>query len=1182
MAEFTPTPSQREAIENRGGALLVSAAAGSGKTRVLTERLIGRITDPADSAGIEDFLVITYTKAAAAELRSRIADAIGERVAADPSARALRRQSALAQSARIGTIHSFCAELLREHCHLLELPPDFAIADEDRARLLKKAALRRTLEAAYERAEPDFLALADTVGAGRDDSRLEELVERLHGRLQCHARPESWAEEQTAALARYPATGDAGETDAGRILLDGVRETALCWSDRLAALIDSLGGDYSYILKSYGASLDETRDALTVFAAGCLRGWDAARVCLPIPFPRFGSIRSPQHPGTVEYVKAVRDDCKAAVKKLDAVFAESSEKLLADAAATVPAMSALLRLVTDFDARFTAAKRRRSLVDFSDLEHLAARLLTNPDGTPTQTAREVSARFAEVMVDEYQDVSRVQELIINAVSDGGRKLFMVGDVKQAIYRFRLADPTIFIEKYLTYSGAENAAEGEPRRVLLRENFRSRAAVLEGVNSVFGNLMSRALGELDYDGDAALRPGLPDEGGSPIPELIVLRRPGADDGEERPDKVAAEARYVARRILELVAGGETVRENGAERPVGFGDVAILLRSANVAGGIYRRELTRAGIPVMSEQSGGFFDSPEVSVMLSLLAVVDNPRQDVALIAALRSELFGFTPDELSAIRARDMQGDFFSALTLSADGDARCAAFLDTLALLRRYAADSTPAELLTEIYNRLDCMALTCAAPDGAARRENLMLLTELARKFASVSASGSVHRFLEWLRSMSERGEEPRVGAAMSGGAVRIMSVHKSKGLEFPVVFLCDTSRRFNKTDLRESVLVHPALGLGPKLTDAARGVEYPTLPRRGIAAKLERETLSEELRLLYVAMTRARERLFITACLPDPGNDIDRISRAVTAPMHPVLLAGMASDAMWLIAAALADEVRSDATGTPRRFTMSVAEPAEETETAARDEASGEDIAAEPDPALASALDWRYANESAVALPSKVTATELKRAGEDDPEARDILPRKARELRRPDLSGAERPLTGAERGTAAHKLLRGIDLARTGSAEEVRGETERLAAAGYLSRREAAAVDAGDIARFFASEAGARVLSADRVWREFPFTLLRPAEEFFPGGGQDAVLLQGVVDCCIEERGELTVIDFKTDAVSGPALDERARFYSAQVRAYASAMAAITGKPVKDCLLFFLKAGKAVRIEQKIAEKH
>ncbi len=813
MAEFKPTPSQKLAIEDRGGELLVSAAAGSGKTRVLTERLMRWITEGDAPRSIDNFLIITFSTAAAAELRSRISEELSARAAADPGSKRLRRESALVRRAQIGTIHSFCSALLREYAGRAGIAPDFAIADEDRARELRRLSLETVLEAAYAEAEPGFIQLADTVGAGTDDRRLESLVLELHGKLQSHARPGDWAARQSELFE----TGaeDAADTPWGRELLESAADELLWWAGEFDELVRSLAG-FEKMGKAYVPSFSETASSLRGAAKRAAEGWDALREALPIAFPRLGSLRGGgEDPELAERAKARREACKKAAKRIEKGFTLPSEQLLRDMRATAPAMRALLKLVGDFDAEYTRRKRRRSLLDFADLEHLAARLLTEPDGSPTETAREVSRRYAEVMVDEYQDVSLVQDMIIRAVSDSGRRLFMVGDVKQSIYRFRLADPTIFLKKYESYADAPQP-EGVPRRVFLRESFRSRGEVVDAVNAVFGCLMSKGLGEMEYDERARLRAGLEYPGVVPVPELVAVPLPGADEDEERPDKIEVEAAYAARMMRRLVETGAKISEGSALRPLGYGDIAVLLRSVNVSGPVWRRVLAREGVPVEAGQSGGFFEAPEVAVIISLLAIIDNPRQDVALISVLRSELFGFTNDELTEIRLMSGEGDFYAALSARAEVSEKARAFLDTLARLRDFARDSELATLIWEIYESLGCMALCSAMRDGEDRRARLLRLFELARSFETTGWRG-LRRFLDWLRSMRERGEEPAFPDEDGGGAVRIMSIHRSKGLEFPVVFIGDTARQFNRSDLRGSV----------------HRVPHPRAPRRGEPAR-------------------------------------------------------------------------------------------------------------------------------------------------------------------------------------------------------------------------------------------------------------------------------------------------------------------------------------------------------------
>ena len=1170
MSAFSPTSSQKAAIERRGSAVLVSAGAGSGKTKVLTERLMAWLRDEENPADLDSFLVITFTRAAAGELRGRIMEELAAALAADPGNRRLRRQSALLRRAQIGTIHSFCAALLREQSHLAGLSPDFRVLDEDRAGAMKAAALERVLERSYERASalPGFLSLADTVGAGRDDRRLAELTLTLHEKMQCHARPEQWARQQVALLSA-PAS-DAGETPWGREILDRALSGARYYSGELDGLIEAMARDEK-MAKAWLPSFCETADALRELCRCLPLGWEKARGCFPIPFPRLGVLRSPEDAALAQRAKARREACRKAMSAWEQSLWEPSEKLLKEMALSKPAMEALLRLVLDFDGEYSAAKRRAAVVDYADLEHLTARLLTEEDGSPSPLARELSRRYTEIMVDEYQDVSQVQDLIFRAVSREGKNLFLVGDVKQSIYRFRLADPAIFTDKYLRWRDDEVAAQGEARRILLRENFRSRREVLEGANAVFSRCMSRQLGDLDYDGAAALIPGAPYPGEGAVPEMLLLRLPEGDDEEESPDKTALEAALTARQIRALVDRGTPVTEGGRTRPMNWGDVAILLRSVNNTGGIYRRALEREGIPTAAGQSGGFFSAVEISTLLNLLALIDNPHQDIPLIAVLCSPALGFTPDDLSRIRARDRKKDLYEALLLDAREDRRSRDFQRLLEHFRAQAPDLSAAELCWRLIEELDLLALCSAMADGQTRRNRVLAMVELAEKFEQSGYRG-LHRFVLWLRRQVQRGQEPSLGSE-NGAAVSILSIHKSKGLEFPVVFLCDTARRFNRQDSRETVLVHPELGLGPKVTDLERRVEYPSLARSAIRLRLEREMLSEEMRLLYVAMTRARERLVITAALKEPEALLEKTGIGAGDALAPEQLAAAPSMAHWLISAALADGQEH----LRLRICGAEAEGREGEVTA---------TAPAPDPEIRRALErnlsFRYPHAQAEELPSKLTATELKGYREQDEEAAPLQPRPHRPFRLPDFAREEKPLTGAEKGSATHLVLQYMDFARTDSAEAVQEEIRRLEQARFLSPRQARAVDAEAIVKLFASPLGQRMRRSAGLHREFKFSLLCDAGELLGKAAGERVLLQGVVDCYLEEDEGITVIDYKTDRVRNRAAAlERAKLYEPQLRAYAMALERMTGKPVERCVLYFLAVGEEVELPAEKAEK-
>ena len=1159
MNKIEVTPSQRAAIESRGSAVLVSAGAGSGKTRVLTERLMRYLLEGRD---IDSFLVITYTRAAAAELKGRIMGLLAEASAGDPANRHLRRQSALCRRASIQTIDGFCADLLRQNCHQIGLSPDFGIIEDDRAAQMKAAALDRTMEECYAHSEahPGFITLVDTVGAGRDDQRLCELVRDLHGKMQCHARPDKWAEEMIEQL-RTPVS-DVAETPWGRELLEELRQRAEYWIDELDRVLIAMHGEEK-TWKCYGESVQTSAEQLRDFSRALRTGWDAARAC-PISFPRVNGVRNPPDPELTEYVKSRRESCKKACEEMRKTLSSSSAAMLDGMAMTHDAMEALLRLTLDFDKEYERAKRRASLLDYADLEHLAARLLSDENGDPTPFAREISARFTEIMVDEYQDVSRVQDTIFRALSQDGKNLFFVGDVKQSIYRFRLADPKIFMEKYESYRDYEKAEDGEERRILLRENFRSRREIIEAANAVFSACMTRKLGDIDYDEAAALRFGAAYyQGERPVPELLLFRSGSSGDDDGAPDRLEREAEEVAGRIEEMLNAKLNVTTENGERPIVSSDIAILLRTvANVAP-VFRRALLRHGIPVAAARGGEYFDSLEVSTVIDLLTIVDNPHQDVPLIAVLRSPCVGLTADELSAVRAADKNADFYDALCLHSESDRKCRVFLKQLNALRAAAPDLGCAEMVWQIINDFDLLAISGAMDEGERRRNALMELVALSEDFEATGWRG-LHRFVLWLRRLSEQGRDPESSA---GEGVQILSVHKSKGLEFPVVFLCDLAHSFNTMDSRARVLIHPELGLGAKVTDLERHIEYPTLARTAIARRLDRDTRSEEMRLLYVAMTRAKEKLVMSACIKDPEKLIDKLRPSARLPLAAEALASASCPLHWLVTASIADG------GEHLRLRVCGDGETEQPQEAGTPEIP-EDEAFRKE--LERVLAFRYAYAEAENLPSKVTATELKDRSESDEDAVSIVSGSKRSFRTPDFAAKDKPLSGAARGTATHLVLQHMDLSQTGSEESVRAEIERLRSERFLSEREAEAVDARAIARLFASPLGKRMLEAENLRREFRFSLMCRADELLHAGTDDEVLLQGVVDCLIEEADALVIIDYKTDAIRTMAqLEERRELYTPQLRAYAMAMKRIFKKPVRECVLYFLSMGKEAKVE-------
>jgi len=1183
---FALTEEQRRAVEDRGGALLVSAAAGSGKTRVLVERLLDHVER--EGADIDRFLVITYTRAAAGELRERIARELAERSALRPEDRHLRRQLTLVYQTQISTVHAFCTQILREFGHYLDLDSDFTLCDESEGNLLALSALDDVLEARYEDLTPegDFAALVDTMAAGRDDSRLVRIAQDIRARVQSHPEPERWLAEQAQAYD-VAAASDAGDTPWGRLLLDDAARQTEYWRSRLEQAAELARADAN-LEANYRVSLLETASALRTFRTALDRGWDAARAELPIPFPTAGRKKMIECPGAAAQVKAVRAKAKKRLDKLAEQFEDSSADLLADMAATLPAIRGLFALVRDFDAAYAAEKKRRGKLDFSDLEHFALRLLS---GRP-EVAAQISGRFDEVMVDEYQDTNEVQNAIFTAVSDGGRRLFMVGDVKQSIYRFRLADPTIFLEKYRSFRPAETAEPGEARRIILSRNFRSRPEVLEGVNDFFRATMSREMGEMDYTDDEALYPGASfPEGEDCDTELYAIDLAAGEAGGEPVAKDLQEARFAARRLRELLDGGFRVSDGGGGmRPMAPEDAAILLRSPGGQLHYYARALDEQDIPWQAEGGGDFFAANEVQVALALLQIVDNPRQDVPLIAALRSPVYGFSADRLAQLRSARREGDFYGALCLGEErGEEDCAAFLGELRKLRSAAVDESCYAFLWNLYDRTDLIGLYGALPGGESRQGNLLVLAELARSFEAGGHKG-LFGFLSYLSRLRENGVSVTPpSAARSGGGVRLLSIHRSKGLEFPVVLLCGLMRRLNREDMRQPILFHPKLGVGPKRLELERMIERPTLARRAVARQLEREMMAEELRLLYVAMTRAREKLIMTCALGRGARELESLAVDAAIPAEPQALLDSESVGQWVLLHALArpegEALRWAAGGGEAegrflpgsRWKIALAGPEGTISCrAAGPEPPEAPRCGEADQALLKRLSWEYPFREQVDLPSKLTATQMKgRRLDEEVEAEAPPVRGTRAFRAPRFAQEEFGLTPAEQGTALHLLMQFIDFDRADTEAGVREEIRRLVRMQFLTPQQGEAIRPEKVTAFFRSALGREVLASPTLRREFKFSILVPAEEYFPGrGGGEEILLQGVVDCCFETFQGITVIDFKTDRVTEATVSARAEEYRGQIQVYSRALSVLTGRPVARKVLWFFALNRAVEL--------
>ena len=1181
------TRQQQAVVDNRGGDLLVSAAAGSGKTRVLVERLMQRIQQGED---VDRFLVITFTNAAAAELRDRIAAALHARLAQQPNNRHLRRNATLVYQAQICTIDAFCLDFLRQWGHLAGLDPDFRLCDQGTGEELRKQALEEVLEGRYANIQndPGFQALADSMAGDRDDQTLESVILGIHAKVQSQASPLDWLMDRKADFNLEGETAPE-DTPWGKLLLADARELAQYWAGILQGVLSELEDD-PVLWNNYGGTLGTTMDGLERVARA--QGWDEmAQMLDGVAFERPKAKRGDCDEALKERVKGLREACKKQLEKLKQRFQVTAAEAMEDLRAIAPAMTTLLDVVAEFDRAFTQLKSRYRLIDFADGEHLTAALLTDGEGNPSPLALEWRKRYVEIMVDEYQDTNGVQNAIFDALSQGDN-LFLVGDVKQSIYRFRLADPTIFLDKYRRFAPWEEAQPGQGRTIPLSHNFRSRPEVLDATNFVFRNVMTQGVGELDYDEDQALRHGRkdlqPDEGYAT--ELCCVDLSALPEQEDKVNKDLVQARLVAARMKELLASALPI----GDRSVRPDDMVILLRSPGSTLRWYAAALDEAGIPWSADGGREFFGTTEIAVAISLLQVVDNPRQDVPLLAVLRSPVFAFTPDRLAQLRT-GCSGCVYEAVEAGAGrGEEDCVAFLSLLGELRALAAEESSHKLLWYIYQRTDLPAIFAAMPQGAARRANLMALYEEARRFESGGHKGLM-AFLLHLTRMAENGLPVPVEGESAGG-VRILSIHSSKGLEFPVVFLCGLEHQFNTEDTRSTILFHPELGLGPKRVDRQRMLRYSTIARDGVALRLSQQLIAEEMRLLYVAMTRAEHKLVMFMGVNGRTLKLERLAAQAQCPPPPRQVAGASCMAEWILTPALCREdsgplweelgLQRPCSAPQQGYGWDVRLLTPTQEDGARvGQTPGEgqaEVGVELPQGWQEALAWSYPHQVSAQMPSKLTATQLKGRDKDAEAAQDgveVAPAKPSvTLRRPVFQG-QRPLTPAQQGTALHMVMQYLDFARTNTLEEIQEEIARLVARQFITPQQGEAVDGERVLAFFQSPLGQRLVASRQMEREFKFSMLVPAADYYPDAeAGEEVLLQGVVDCWFEEAdGTVTVVDFKTDRVTEHTVEARAREYRPQLEAYSRALSQALGLPVGRCVLWFFALGRDVSWQVK-----
>ena len=1200
------TREQRDAITDRGHSLIVCAAAGSGKTAVLVERIVSLVRE---GCPVEQMLVVTFTNAAAGEMRLRIGEALSCAALEDP---AMGEQAMALSRASISTLHRFCGNLLRENFQALGLDPAFRIADEQECGVLSAQAMEDALYSCYEVGSEVFLA-AD---ACYTQEELSELAGSLRRFMMTRPDPWGWLDEAVAACGADAQT--LGGSPAVQLLLADAQTTlgGLCAdAEETLAICRRPDGP-----AHYAAACAQDAALIVDLLGAARRGYMPLRAALTeASYAALGRKKKGDvfDEALAETVKARRDALKKAVRELAAGFAPTLEEAAEDLRLTRAPLEGLAELVRTYDALYGAAKRRRGVLDFDDLEHGALEALAHPE-----VREALRARYRYVFVDEYQDSSAIQEAILGSFArEDGQ--FLVGDVKQSIYRFRQAEPQLFLRKAALY---DSEAEQSARRIDLQRNFRSRANVLAGVNAVFSRIMRREATEIEYDAREALIPGLPARADDPPLELHLIYRAGeaqdgADDAAEEagpgdggpgdgvpgdggpgdgepeglPDErelaaVEREAQIAAARIQALVGTMFYDAKQGRERPLGYRDMAVLMRVARGSAPLAADVLAGAGIPVFCDAGEGYFDMPEIRAMMALLTAIDNGAKDEALLAALKGPALGLEDSELAGIRIHtpDTRVPFYEAVRRYREemDDAlseRLRGFEARLARWRLCARHQGVDRLIERIYTETGFPAQVGALPGGAARQANLHLLTSRARAFMRAQG-GSLHAFLAYAGRLRAGGDSMSASAiGESEDVVRIMTTHKSKGLEFPVVLVLGLGKKLGGQSLRAHLLLHAQLGVGLPCVDTALMSERDTLLRRAIRVQTAREQLAEEVRILYVAMTRARERLILigdTGRAQPPksffaGGDTGsllamRTGLEMIAPTLAAAGAGLtiaqeeilAGDSRWQVFAHRAGPsgaaLRRTDEGVSRLLAALEAEPLE-------DEALAALMAFDPGQGAAAV---RKTSVSAVLRDEKRAAQEAaaRASGEETPP----LPGQRTEIVRLPRFMQEQRMTGAQIGTAFHRMMRMLDLCALRAASDLSGELTRQAEAmrtdGVITAQEAAAVPVRLLTALMASPLGVRMLRAERLEREWAFTFRRTDDS----GAQQ--LIQGVIDCCFVEDGQWVLADYKTDSPADvPGAIARHR---PQLELYAQALSQITGMPVKERLLVLVRSGLSYNV--------
>lgn len=1176
MAEKQWTEQQQDAINARGGTVLVSAAAGSGKTAVLVERVIHRILDKNNPIDADRLLVVTFSNAAALEMKQRIMARVNALLCENPNDALLKRQQLLLTRAHISTIHAFCLDLIRSNFQQLGISSNIRTADEKELDILRMDCAQESVERYYQKdTNGEFGHLIELLRSGRDDRAVFTTLFRLYDFVRSHPFYLNWLDQ---TMGFYGKGIKVTDSIWGKCILNYAKD-ALRFAKELTSKSLKLISEDEKMSKAYyePVSYDLTQ-IKKIEELVDTHNWDG--ICQSLArfkFDRLGSVRG-DNPNK-DTVMLLRKQVKTLINTLcQKQFCATENEFKEDMDFLRPLVNLLFDLVKDFDHTFTQAKQQRNLMDFSDMEHYAIKLLVLPAGSgyePTLLAKSSSELFDEVLIDEFQDTNAAQDMIFRAISHHEQNLFMVGDVKQSIYRFRQAMPELFMEKKKTFTTYDG--HNYPAKIILGKNFRSAHEITEGINFFFNLLMSEKIGEVNYNKEEALIAG------TIFPEKenrgCAIKALDLTDYNGERDKTTIEADYVAAQIAKMLKEQKQIVENGKLRTIRPSDICILLRSPASKTQNFVNALNKQKVPVWAEPKNGFLTTKEIAPVVALLRVISNPLKDIDLAATMMSALFGFTADEMAAIRIEQKKGALYTAVCKYAEkGDKHASEFLTVLRALRQYSSGSTADEIIRKIYDKTDYTGKVQAMHRGQVRRSNLLLLVQYACDYHKNGYKG-LYGFLTFLDRLLERGSDLAAASTLSEQAdvVRIMSIHRSKGLEFPVVFLCDCSKQFNKEDLKSNTLLHSELGFACMRRDFKKMIQYTTIPMQALKLEIERSMLSEELRILYVALTRAKEHLYLvgtikkvqkklTTLISELGEERKLSSyfvRGATSYMDWILMAALHHHSMSETIAGYDFETEIINTSVPLRFDIvpitDEAQCNNEMENLELENVNQLFLSQ-----LKNRLEFQYPYQAQTKIPTKIAVSQIAKAD---------ATKNYRFVKQPAFL-QKSGLTGAQKGNAMHKFMQFADYHL--AAKDINQEINSMVKKQYLSKQEAEALSANRLECFFSSPLAQRIFASKKVWRELKFLsetgkeVLGVYTELFEHGGKTAI--QGVADCVFVEDGSAVIVDYKTDHVKSP--KELVERYHIQLELYKKVLTQSLGIPVKECVLYSFALSQAIHI--------